>query len=60
MDLSKEELLYIWGSLALRRMYRVSPEPCAKPVWKAYMEDVFIKVEKELQERYPGIKPWHD
>jgi len=41
-------------------MYRVSPEPCAKPVWKPYMEDFFIKVEKELQERYPGIKPWHD
>ena len=60
MNLSKEELIHIWGDLKAKRMYKDSPLPSFIKVWQPYMEDFLIKIEKEIEEKYPGTRLWHD
>ena len=42
----------------MRRCYKGMSIPHGAVVWEDWMEETLDKVEKELEEKYPGTKPW--
>jgi len=58
MELSKKELLLLRGVLSMRRCYKGMSIPHGAVVWEDWMQETLDKVEKEIEEKYSGTKPW--
>tara|TARA_B100000676_G_scaffold287880_1_gene318869 strand:- start:821 stop:1228 length:408 start_codon:yes stop_codon:yes gene_type:complete len=63
MDLNLNQLKYLRGVLSLKRCYKPYEDrgDCNTPkgaLWCDDMEDLFIKVEAEIQRRFPNCPPW--
>ena len=63
MDLNLKQLKYLRGVLSLKRCYKPYEDrgDCNTPkgaLWCDDMEDLFIKVEAEIQRRFPNCPPW--
>ena len=59
MEMTYNELKMMRGLLRLKRMYKdMKFIPHGVVVWEDWMEETLDKVEKELEEKYPGTKPW--
>ena len=63
MDLNLNQLKYLRGVLSLKRCYKPYEDRghCNTPkgaLWCDDMEDLFIKVEAEIQRRFPKCPPW--